>query len=125
MLADGVIEGRRRGPTDTVAAENFECDTGTCSHQRWASASRKLTLVSAFRHQSSQSITGPKNAELKRFYSGTGLVATSLVFFSPVPDWPDADQSGIPAVSDCKTVLFAAFFSRSSTKLPTIEPTVP
>jgi hypothetical protein len=41
--------------------------------------------------------------------------------FIPVPDWPDADQSGIPAVSDYKTVLFAAFFSRSSTKLPTIE----
>jgi hypothetical protein len=44
------------------------------------------------------------------FQSVTGLVATSLVYFSPVPDWPDADQSGIPAVSDCKTVLFAAFF---------------
>jgi hypothetical protein len=29
MLADGVIEGRGRGrgPTDTVAAGNFECDT--------------------------------------------------------------------------------------------------
>jgi hypothetical protein len=25
MLADGVVEGR--GPTDTVAAGNFECDT--------------------------------------------------------------------------------------------------
>jgi hypothetical protein len=27
MLADGVIEGRGRGPTNTVAAGNFECDT--------------------------------------------------------------------------------------------------
>jgi hypothetical protein len=26
MLADGVVEGRGRGPTDTVAAENFECE---------------------------------------------------------------------------------------------------
>jgi hypothetical protein len=27
MLANGVVEGRGRGPTDTVAAGNFECDT--------------------------------------------------------------------------------------------------
>jgi hypothetical protein len=36
-------------------------------HHRWASASRKLTPASAFRHRSSQSGTGPKNAGLKRF----------------------------------------------------------
>jgi hypothetical protein len=53
-----------------------------------------------------------KKCRTEAFYSGTGLVATSLVFFSPLPDWPDADHSGIPAVSDRKTVLFAAFFLR-------------
>jgi hypothetical protein len=26
ILADGVVEGRGRGPTDTVAAENFKFD---------------------------------------------------------------------------------------------------
>jgi hypothetical protein len=35
--------------------------------QRWASASRKLTPASAFRHLSSQSGTGGKNAGLRRF----------------------------------------------------------
>jgi hypothetical protein len=34
---------------------------------RWASASRKLTPALAFRHPSSQSATGPKNAGLHQF----------------------------------------------------------
>jgi hypothetical protein len=53
-----------------------------------------------------------KKCRTTSHYSGTGPVAISLVFFSPVPDLPDAEQSGIPALSERKTVLFAAFFLR-------------
>jgi hypothetical protein len=66
---------------------------------RWASASIKLTPASAFRHLSSQSGTAVKKCRTASFYSGTGSVPASLVFLSPVPDWLDAGQSGIPVVS--------------------------
>jgi hypothetical protein len=62
-------------------------------YHRWASASRKLTPASAFRHPSSQSDTGPKKCRTASLYSGTGQV-----FSSPVPDHPDVGQSGIPVV---------------------------
>jgi hypothetical protein len=39
-----------------------------------------------------------KKCRTAQFYSGTGLFPTSLVFISPVPDNPDAGQSGIPAL---------------------------
>jgi hypothetical protein len=57
---------------------------------RWASASRKLTPASAFRHLSSQSGTGPKTSRTASLYSGTGTAPASLVFYSPVPDCLDA-----------------------------------
>jgi hypothetical protein len=60
-----------------------------CCH-RWASASRKLTPASAFRHLSSQSGTGPNKCRTASLYSGTGTAPASLVFFSPVPDCLDA-----------------------------------
>jgi hypothetical protein len=66
----------------------------------WASASRKLTPASAFRHPSSQSGTGSKKCRTASFCSGTGHVPTSLVVSSPVPDRLDAGQSGIPAFSN-------------------------
>jgi hypothetical protein len=34
--------------------------------------------------------------------SGTGLFPVSLIFLSPVPDYPDAGQSGIPALQCCE-----------------------
>jgi hypothetical protein len=39
-----------------------------------------------------------KKCRTAQLYSGTGLFPASLDFFSPVPDCPDAGQSGIPAV---------------------------
>jgi hypothetical protein len=39
-----------------------------------------------------------KKCRTVAFYSGTEPDASSLVFFSPVPDLQDAGQSGIPAV---------------------------
>jgi hypothetical protein len=39
-----------------------------------------------------------KKCRIAQLYSGTGRVPTSLDYFSPVPDCPDAGQSGIPAV---------------------------
>jgi hypothetical protein len=50
-----------------VGNENVKIYKQLQQLHRWASASRKLTPASAFRHQSSQSGTGPKNAGLKRF----------------------------------------------------------
>jgi hypothetical protein len=69
-----------------------------CNHS-WASASVKLTPALAFRHLSSQSGIAVKKCQTETFYSGTGSVPASLVFLSPVPDWLDAGQSGIPVVS--------------------------
>jgi hypothetical protein len=39
-----------------------------------------------------------KKCRTASLYSGTGPVPASIVLFSPVPDWPDTGQSGIPAV---------------------------
>jgi hypothetical protein len=39
-----------------------------------------------------------KKCRIAPLYSGTGRVPTSLDYFNPVPDCPDAGQSGIPAV---------------------------
>jgi hypothetical protein len=63
----------------------------------WASASRKLTPASAFRHQYIQSGTGPKKCRTALAWSGTRLVPASFFFFILVPDCSDAGQSGIPA----------------------------
>jgi hypothetical protein len=38
-----------------------------------------------------------------QLYSGTGLFPVSVIFFSPVPDYPDAGQSGIPALHCCES----------------------
>ncbi len=45
----------------------------------------------------SQSCTGALRYPTCVPYSGTGLVLASAFLFIPVPDWPDAGQSGIPA----------------------------
>jgi hypothetical protein len=71
------------------------------SVHRWASASKKLTPASAFRHPSSQSGTGPKKCRTAQLNFGTGLFPVSLIFLSPVPDYPDAGHSGIPALQCC------------------------
>jgi hypothetical protein len=47
----------------SLFATSFE----QCNRHRWASASRKLTPTSAFRHLSFQSGTGTKNAGLNIF----------------------------------------------------------
>jgi hypothetical protein len=49
-----------------------------CKHS-WASASRKLTAASAFRHPLFQSGTGPKKCRTASAWSGTGSVPASLV----------------------------------------------
>jgi hypothetical protein len=80
-------------------ADYRNADFINANYHRWASASVKLTPASAFRHPSSQSGTAVKKCRTASFYSGTGSVSASLVFFSPVPDCLDAGQSGIPVVS--------------------------
>jgi hypothetical protein len=50
------------------------------NYHSWASASRKLTLASAFRHQYFQSGTGPKKCQTALAWSGTAPVLASLVF---------------------------------------------
>jgi hypothetical protein len=62
---------------------------------RWALASKKLTPGSAsfisVRYRT-------KKYRIAPLYFGTGRVPISLDYFSPVPDYLDAGQSGIPAV---------------------------
>jgi hypothetical protein len=60
----------------------------------WASASRKLTPASAFRHQIFQSGTGLKKwCRTESAWSDTGSVPAPFVFVIPVPDWLDAPDS--------------------------------
>jgi hypothetical protein len=40
-----------------------------------------------------------KKCRTASFYSGTGPFTSSLISFSPVPDWQDAGKSGIPTFS--------------------------
>jgi hypothetical protein len=58
------------------------------NYHSWASALRKLTPASTFRHQSFQSSTGPKKCRIALAWSGTGHFPASLVFSF----WYQTDQ---------------------------------
>jgi hypothetical protein len=53
-----------------------------------------------------------KKCRTTPFYSGVGLTPALVVLFSPVPDLPDAGQSGIPTLgwirnfSKCRQIFF-------------------
>jgi hypothetical protein len=51
-------------------------------------------LASAFRHPVAQSGTGTFRSRTGSSHLGTGLVSASALLFTPVPDCPDAGQSG-------------------------------
>ncbi len=85
----------RRYLTHTVCRSSAFFATIT-NHHSWASASRPTPPASAFcislRYRS---IPVSRNGS---YYPGTGLVPASAFSFIPVPEWPDAGQSGILAL---------------------------
>jgi hypothetical protein len=97
-LGDTLIRSGLLDPRSSVLPYISE----TVEH-RWASASKKLTPASVFRHPLSQSGTGPEKSQTAQINSGTRLFPVSLIFLSPVPDYPDAGQSGVLALQCCET----------------------
>jgi hypothetical protein len=82
---------------------------------RWASESKKITPASAFRHLSSYSVRNQtKKCRTVSLYFGTGQVPASLIFFSPVPDWPDAGRTGIPIYQLTDNIVVSWCYQRST-----------
>jgi hypothetical protein len=69
---------------------------------------------SAFRHPTSKSKTGAFRYLTGSPYSGTGLDPDSAFFFIPIPDFSDAEQSGISSFTKTvrrkKGLLYTLYF---------------
>jgi hypothetical protein len=79
----------------------------------WASASKLMPPASVFLHPTSHSGTGASWFWTGSPFSGTGLVPAPALVLIPVPDRPDAGQSGIykncrkdERCTPCTSILF-------------------
>jgi hypothetical protein len=79
----------------------------------WASASRLEPPASAFRHLTFLSGTVAFRNQTMSPYSGTGFVPASAFCFIPVPDCPDAEDSGIPVFHKNEQRLKGVHYTRS------------